>query len=100
MNKQYIAALMILFGAVAAVNLNYFWLDNIIIPDPCYYHDHNPSRLFMLFYDQPYMRNGHPEPSTFNLLCSLLLGALPGIAYYKRLVHRHSGVYKTQGYKW
>jgi hypothetical protein len=93
MNKQYIAALMILFGAVAAVNLNYFWLESIIIPDPCYYHEHHPSRLFMLFYDQPYMRNGHPEPSTFNLLCSLFIGALPGYLYYRKIARAEAPVY-------
>lgn len=84
MNKQYLAALMILFGAVAAVNLNYFWLESILIPDPTYYHDHHPSRLLMLFYDQPGMRSGHLEPTTFNLFFSLFMGALPGYLFYRK----------------
>ena len=41
---------------------------DFFIPDPCYYHDREPSLLFKLFYSRPGSENGHPVPSIFNYL--------------------------------
>jgi hypothetical protein len=68
-------------GAVIAFILNFFVLQNIIIPDPCYYHKHDTTRLFDLFYDLPAFEGNHPFPTEFNFILTLVVGAITGIFY-------------------
>ena len=74
---------MIIGGAILAVVINFFLLENVFIPDPCYYHIHEPGRLFWVFHDLS--DGGHPFPTTFNFIFTILIGGLLGWIIGKRL---------------
>ena len=61
--------------------LNFFILENIIIPDPCYYHSHETNQIFDLFYDLPAAEGFHPVPTRFNLFLTLITGGLTGMIF-------------------
>ncbi|MDR2885417.1 MAG: hypothetical protein LBU95_01365 [Rikenellaceae bacterium] len=59
--------------------LNYGWLENIIIPDRCIYHNGaEPGWLFRIFYCFPYFDGGHPFPSWFNFVFTFAVGGALG----------------------
>lgn len=80
-----IAGVSILLGAMAAFVFNFFFLEKIIIPDPCYYHSHDTSPAFDVFYCFPGSEGGHPFPTTFNVVLTLITGAVLG-GLFARLV--------------
>ena len=64
--------------SIAAIPLNFFVLENILIPDPCYYHSRDTTMLFDLFYDLPSFAGYHPVPTIFNFIFTMVIGALTG----------------------
>ena len=74
-----------IIGIVLTVLLNYFFVQNIIIPDPCKYHNADTSKLFQLFYEQTSANGDHPEPTIFNLIFTLFVGGLLGILFDKKI---------------
>lgn len=65
-------------GAVFAFAANYFFIEQLIIPDPCKYHSSDTTEIFDLFYDLPSVNGGHPFPTIFNLMFTITLGGLIG----------------------
>jgi hypothetical protein len=53
-------------------------LNIIIIPDECYYHTHDTNFVFDLFFNTSSATNGHPEPTFFNLIFTIVLGLYIG----------------------
>ena len=74
-----IYVILIFVFCITAMIFNYGYLENIIIPDPCYYHSGvKTSALFDLFYSTPTWNGSHPAPTWLNLLLTLLIGASIG----------------------
>jgi hypothetical protein len=66
-------------GLVLMYALNYFLLERLIIPDPCYYHSHDTNKVFDLFYELTAQEGYHPTPTKLNLILTLTIGALIGL---------------------
>lgn len=73
-------SLSALIGMASTFFLNFFWFEGILIPDPCYYHEHDTNFIFDLFYEITASNGDHPFPTIFNLIFTLTIGALIGIA--------------------
>jgi len=58
---------------------NYLFLERLIIPDPCYYHSHETTMLFDLFYELTASEGYHPTPTIFNLILTLIIGTVAGV---------------------
>ena len=78
MNKKFLNFLLALIGASIAFVLNYFVLENLLIPDPCYYHNRETNILFDIFYMTPSFNGRHPLPTIFNYIFTLLVGGILG----------------------
>lgn len=76
--------LHIICGAISACLLNYLLLDKVIIPDPCYYHGHDTTWLFDLFYDITSADGYHPFPSVFNFIFTISAGGVIGYFVYRK----------------
>ena len=83
-------AMSTIAGAILALLLNVFVLEKMIIPDPCYFHSHDTSKFFDLFYDFKPVDGGHPSPTGLNLLATILVGALAGLALSIRLSKKNN----------
>ena len=82
-----VVMLSILIGLSLACLLNYFVLDKLLIPDPCYYHFHETKKVFDVFYDLPSSEGGHPVPTTLNIIITAVIGLVIGLtlsAYFRR----------------
>ena len=73
----------ILIGSTIAFIANYLLLENIIIPDPCYYHSRDTTKLFDLFYSMTAASGDHPFPTIFNFISTLTIGGLVGFLFGK-----------------
>ncbi|MFI0429806.1 hypothetical protein [Mariniflexile sp. HMF6888] len=71
----------LLFGGCLTLIINYYLYD-LIIPDPCYYHNHQANFWINLFYNTGSITNGHPEPNIFNFLFTIIMGLLIGNMIY------------------
>jgi len=70
-----------------AVIFNYVFLEGILIPDPCYYHNNdNVSKLFYLFYDCPSWNGGHPWPTRLNFFITIICGVFIGIVVSRLII--------------
>ena len=74
-------------GALLIFLFNASILDKILIPDPCYYHNHGfkTTKVFDLFYEFTSSEGYHPTPTLFNIIFTLIIGGLLGftISTYK-----------------
>jgi len=61
----------VILGLVVMYVLNFFVLERIIIPDPCYYHSHDTNKVFDLFYELTAKEGYHPTPTRLNLILTL-----------------------------
>ena len=79
-NPKQIIAIVLLscMGALLTYLFNFFVLERIIIPDPCYYHSHDTNKIFDLFYDLTAKEGFHPTPSNLNTILTLGIGATVG----------------------
>lgn len=68
-----------LAGIIIALLLNFFITEYILIPDPCYYHTHDTTPLFDIFFDLTSSNGYHPFPSLFNFILTIVVGALLGV---------------------
>lgn len=68
----------IIIGVLTFLVLNFIILDKLLIPDPCYYHNRETGFLFNLFYDTPSFNGGHPMPTNFNIILTIIIGGLFG----------------------
>ena len=87
-SKSYYA-IFVFIGVVLTIPLNYLVVQNIIIPDPCDYHNADTSKLFQLFYEQTSANGDHPEPTLFNFVLTLIIGGLLGILMAKKIYKRN-----------
>jgi hypothetical protein len=62
-----------IFGSLI---LNYAVFERLLIPDECYYHSHATNALFDIFYNTSSGSGGHPEPTIFNFIFTLIVGIL------------------------
>jgi hypothetical protein len=80
--KQFIyRSVFCLLGAALFLLLNFGFIEHLLIPDPCYYHSHEPGLVFRIFYDLPASEGYHPLPTWFNLLITMGLGAYAGYIF-------------------
>ena len=70
-------------GAVIAFVANYFFIEQLIIPDPCYYHSRETTFLFDIFYSMPASAGDHPIPTIFNFIFTLMAGSFIGYKFGK-----------------
>ena len=82
-------ALFIIIGVVLCIPFNYLFLQRIIIPDECYYHNRETSWLFELFYSQTAADGYHPFPTLFNFLFTVAVGAVLGIVVTPKFIKPH-----------
>jgi hypothetical protein len=77
-------------GSFLAVMLNYFVIDSLLIPDPCYYHNHGfeTSKLFDVFYNFPGSEGYHPTPTLFNTIFTFAFGAFVGLVLSFYIIKR------------
>ena len=68
----------ILLGTIAVGSFNFLFVEPLIIPDPCYYHNHETTPVFDVFYTIAASEGYHPFPSTFNLTFTLIAGVILG----------------------
>lgn len=85
-----IITLSTIAGIFLAVIFNFIVLENILIPDPCYYHSHDTNMLFDLFYELTASEGYHPFPTRFNFILTICIGALAGFTLSKRLIRKRS----------
>jgi hypothetical protein len=78
----------LLAGIAAAFILNFIILENILIPDPCEFHGEETSFLFNLFYDTPGFNGGHPWPTNFYIILTIIMGGLLGYVTAKFVKRR------------
>ena len=78
MKKKLITFCFILTGMALAFYANYLLIEDILIPDSCYYHQRETSFLFDAFYRTDSFDGGHPFPTIFNLIFTLLIGGFLG----------------------
>ncbi len=76
-----IISLSILAGVVLTYVFNFFILDKVLIPDPCYYHTHNTNKIFDVFYELTAAEGYHPSPTTFNFILTMTIGAILGLTF-------------------
>jgi hypothetical protein len=70
--------IFLILGVIITILINYSFLNNLIIPDPCFCHL-NPTNYWIdLFYNSGNINNGHPEPNILNFLLTILIGLLIG----------------------
>ncbi|WP_299442293.1 hypothetical protein [uncultured Aquimarina sp.] len=91
-NNTKIRLWYIFIGSSTALLLNYFVVEKILIPDPCYYHINKISKLMNLLYDFPTYAGGHPVPSLFNLIFATFLGGTIGLMVYKLICYIKSKI--------
>lgn len=82
--RRLITTFLTIAGAIAMFMFNFFFLEHLIIPDPCYYHSHDAIFLFDWFYNLS--DGGHPFPTLFNLIFTLIIGALLGWTFSKSVI--------------
>ncbi len=68
-------------GTVLAFVFNFFILDKILIPDPCYYHSHDTNKVFDIFYELTSGDGYHPFPTKFNFIFTATIGAIFGLTF-------------------
>ncbi len=51
----------------------------LIIPDPCYYHKHETTKIFDLFYELTTAEGYHPSPTKLNFIITIVIGMLLGL---------------------
>jgi hypothetical protein len=77
--------LFVIFSSVAGILfvyiLNFLILQNILNPDPCYYHTNESNKLFDLFYELTAYDGFHPFPSKFNFIFTAANGFILGITF-------------------
>ena len=91
MRSMGIKILFMILGAIAILFLNYSFIEQILIPDPCYYHSRETSFLFRLFYDTPAFNGGHPFPSLVNIIFTIAIGLLIGWGAYRFFLGNSKG---------
>mgnify|MGYP003610684090 CR=1 FL=1 len=65
-------------GMVLTFCINFYLLENVIIPDPCYYHSRDTNIIFDIFYEIPDWNGDHPYPTIFNMIFTIAIGAILG----------------------
>ena len=77
-----------LTGIVIVFLFNYLFLERLIIPDPCYcyYHSHDTTKLFDLFYELTSSEGYHPTPTKLNLILTVIIGAMTGLLIGQKLI--------------
>lgn len=85
-SKTLLTLISILIGSTVMFAFNYLFLEHILIPDPCYYHNRETTMIFDLFYDLPSREGYHPSPTSFNFLITLIVGAFLGWYFAKILI--------------
>ena len=70
-----------LAGTIFAFVFNFFILDKILIPDPCYYHSHDTNKVFDIFYDLNSGEGYHPFPTKFYFIFTATIGAVIGLTF-------------------
>ena len=78
--KVAIIILSALGGIALALVFNLI-LYKILIPDPCYYHDHDTNRVFDIFYELTAGDGYHPFPTKFNFVLTATIGAIFGLTF-------------------
>ncbi len=81
MKRTAIFTLSTLTGSALAFVLNFFILEKILIPDPCYYHSHDTNKVFDIFYELTAGEGFHPFPTKFNFIFTLTIGAVSGLTF-------------------
>ncbi len=77
-----------IIGIIGFLLLNLLLIENWIIPDPCYYHSHDTTKLFDIFYEIKSSEGGHPVPSTFNIVLTIVLGIIAGTLLGLRIINK------------
>ncbi len=73
--SKLIKPLFLIAGMVVLFLLNYFLLQDLIIPDPCAYHGKDPNFIMKIFYSfNSGADNGHPFPTVINFAVTLFVG--------------------------
>lgn len=70
--------LIIVVFSISALFFNFAYIDNLIMPDPCYYHINKMNPILTLFYTSTSASGGHPEVNLFNIIFTILIGGLIG----------------------
>lgn len=77
-----------IIGIIVIFLFNYLLLERIIIPDPCYYHSHETTKVFDLFYEFTSSEGYHPTPTKLNLILTLITGAMAGLLFGLKLTKK------------
>lgn len=70
--------LIITVFSISALFFNFAYIDNLIMPDPCYYHINEMNLILNLFYSSSSASGGHPEVNLFNIIFTIIIGGLIG----------------------
>lgn len=80
--------IFLLIGAFLSLPLNYFFLEIFLIPDPCYYHTHETTSLFDLFYSLTSDNGYHPFPTMLNFVVTICVGMISGELVFRKTINR------------
>ena len=86
--------ILIFVGSIIIFLISFTVIYDLLIPDVCYYHEHEMNTLMSFFYSAGGGDNGHPEPNLFNFIFSLFIGGLIGLGIYRILTkkNRHNKI--------
>jgi len=88
LSKAVIYSLFFLICGIVAILLNVFLIERLIIPDICYYHSHQTTFYFDIFFSFPPSEGGHPVTSNFSIVLSFLIGGILGFYFTrKKMTH-------------
>jgi hypothetical protein len=85
MHKIGVVFLSMAVGIVFMFLINYLLIEKMAIPDPCYFHSHEPTFIFNLFYEFNANDGYHPTPNDLNLISTTGLGGLIGLLLFYKL---------------
>lgn len=85
LNKIIFLILFSIPGIITSYILSYF-IELILIPDDCYYHEHETNWLIELLYDFPSWNGLHPYPSTFQFVLIFGFGIYLSYLFCKRVL--------------
>jgi len=87
--------IFILVVGILMCLISFTLIYDLLIPDACYYHMNEMNSFMSLFYSVWPGDNGHPSPSLFNLIISLIIGGVLGYGIYKYLTNKNKRKIKT-----
>lgn len=85
LNKKIFLIVFSIPGIIIIYFLSYL-IELILIPDECFFHQHETNWFIELLYDFPSWNGCHPYPSNFHFLLIIVFGIYLSYQFCKRVL--------------